>query len=159
VSGTLRRLNVVGALFGTGFGFVLAAAQLHEYDTIHRMLRFDEPDVFFLMGSAIVTALPLLWWMERRRSRTLYGGPLVLSRSKPERHHVIGGAVFGAGWAVAGTCPAPALVMLSSGAGLAVIAIAGLFIGIRLRDRHAIATAPGDGEHHELTPLVDAAHS
>lgn len=139
------KLNLAGVIFGAGFGFVLAAARLHEYETIHRMLRFDEFDVYFLMGSAIATALVPLRWLERRRTRTLLAGPLALSRSKPRRHHLIGGALFGAGWAVVGTCPAPALVMLSSGAWLGVVAIAGLFLGLHLRDRQTVVI--GDGEH------------
>ncbi len=145
-----RRLDVIGLLFGAGFGFVLGAARLHEYETIHRMLRFDEFDVFLLMGAAIATSLPLLWWLERRGSTTMFAGPLRLSRSKPQRHHVVGGVLFGAGWALAGTCPAPALVMLASGAGLAVVAIAGLFIGLHLRDRQVHTVTHGDGEHREL---------
>ncbi len=147
-----RRLDLIGLLFGAGFGFVLGAARLHEYETIHRMLRFDEFDVFLLMGAAIATSLPLLWLLERRGTTTMLAGPLRLSRSKPERHHVIGGALFGAGWALAGTCPAPALVMLASGAGLAVVAIAGLFIGLHLRDRHVRIATHGDGEHREIEP-------
>lgn len=149
-----NRLNLFGALFGAGFGFTLGAARLHEFDTIHRMLRFDDLDVFWLMGSAIATALPLLWWLEKRGTNTMFGGRIALSRSKPQRHHLIGGAIFGTGWAVAGTCPAPALVMLSSGAGLAVAAIAGLFIGLHLRDRHVGRVVIGDGEHRQLVPLA-----
>ena len=148
-----RQLHLVGGLFGAGFGFVLGAARLHEYDTIHNMLRFDELDVFFLMGAAIATSLPLLWLLERRGINTVFDGRIALSRSKPERHHLIGGALFGAGWAVAGTCPAPALVMLSSGAGLAVVAILGLFIGLQLRDLHVAPTVIGDGEHRQLTTV------
>jgi len=144
----------VGLLFGAGFGFVLAAANLHEYDTIHRMLRLEEIDVFLLMGGAIGTSLPLLWWLERRRAHTALGGPLRLSRSQPRREHVIGGALFGTGWAVSGTCPAPALVMFASGAGLAAVTILGLFLGLNLRAAHlrrtdGAATA-GDGEHREV---------
>ena len=146
-----RRLNLIGGLFGAGFGFVLGAARLHQYDTIHKMLRFDEPDVFFLMGAAIATSLPLLWLLERRNARTVFGGPLALSRSTPQRHHIVGGALFGAGWAVAGTCPAPALVMLSSGAGLALVAVTGLFLGLQVRDRHSTRLTLGDGEHRVLT--------
>lgn len=150
-----RRMNGVGLVFGAAFGFVLGAARLHEYDTIHRMLRFDEADVFLLMGSAIGTSLPLLWWLERRSTPTLLAGRLSLSRSRVERHHLIGGALFGMGWALAGTCPAPALVMLASGASLAIVAIAGLFIGIHLRDHQTRTTAGiatvGDGEHREAT--------
>ena len=60
------------------------------------------------------------------------------------------GALFGIGWAIAGTCPAPALVMVSSGAMLGLVAIAGLFIGLHLSQRES-AAAQGDGEHRELT--------
>ena len=146
--------KVLGLLFGAGFGFVLAAANLHEYDTIHKMLRLEEIDVFLLMGGAIGTSLPLLWWLERRRANTVLGGPLLLSRSKPRREHIVGGALFGIGWAVSGTCPAPALVMLVSGAGLAAVTITGLFVGLNLRDAHVrrnagVATA-ADGEHRDV---------
>lgn len=147
--------KVVGLLFGAGFGFVLAAANLHEYNTIHNMLLLKEFDVFLLMGAAIGTSLPLLWFFERRHTRTALAGELALSRSRPQRHHVIGGILFGIGWSVSGTCPAPALVMLVSGAGLAILTIVGLFVGLNVRDAHvrrnAIGHTVGDGEHRHVT--------
>jgi uncharacterized protein len=153
-----RKMNLFGLVFGMGFGFVLAAAQLHEYDTIHAMLRLDEADVFLLMGAAIGVSLPLLAWLERRKVTTLYGGPLVLSRSKPQRHHVVGGALFGTGWAVAGTCPAPALAMVSSGAVLGLVAIGGLFAGLSLRDAHVRRAPVGsDGEDNPAAPATSTA--
>lgn len=147
--------KLVGLLFGAGFGFVLAAANLHEYTTIHNMLSLEEFDVFFLMGSAIAVSLPLLWIFERRRVKTALAGTLSLSRSKPQRHHVVGGALFGIGWAVSGTCPAPALVMFASGAGLAAVTIAGLFVGLGLRDAQTARSTTGgptqgDGEHRTV---------
>ena len=147
-----NKMNLMGGLFGMGFGFVLAAAQLHEYDTIHKTLRLDELDVFLLMGLAIGVSLPLLWLLERRGTETATGGTLTLSRSKVERHHIVGGSLFGAGWALAGTCPAPALAMLSSGAMYGAIAVVGLFIGLYLRDKQVSAAAAtiGDGEHRDL---------
>ena len=148
----MNRMNVIGGLFGAGFGFVLAAAQLHEFDTIHKTLRLAEFDVFLLMGLAIGVSLPLLLVLERRGTTTVFGGKLTLSRSKIERHHIAGGALFGVGWAIAGTCPAPALAMLSSGAMYGAIAVVGLFIGLALRDRQtsAVAATVGDGEHRDL---------
>tara|TARA_B100000686_G_scaffold354962_1_gene468526 strand:- start:236 stop:691 length:456 start_codon:yes stop_codon:yes gene_type:complete len=140
--------NVLGLIFGAFFGGLLAAANLHEYDTIHSMLRLDEFDVYGLMVSAIVLATTSLWWLEKKGVMTVLGGKLTLQQSLPKRHHVIGGALFGAGWAIAGTCPAPALVMLSSGANLGFVAIAGIFIGIYLRELQAPEDSFGDGEHH-----------
>jgi hypothetical protein len=146
--------KVIGLLFGIGFGFVLAAANLHEYSTIHNMLSLEEFDVFLLMGGAIGVSLPLLWLLERAKAKTVLAGPLTLSRSPVKRENVVGGALFGIGWALSGTCPAPALVMLASGAGLAVITIAGLFIGLGLRDaqtsRAAGTVITGDGEHRDV---------
>ena len=46
-------LNAVGLLFGILFGAVLAGARLHEYDTIHNMLSFEEFDVYLFMAYAI----------------------------------------------------------------------------------------------------------
>lgn len=146
--------KIVGLLFGAGFGFVLAAANLHEYSTIHSMLSLEEFDVFLLMGAAIGVSLPLLALLERNKAKTVLAGTLSLSRSPVKRQNVVGGALFGVGWALSGTCPAPALVMLASGAGLAVITIAGLFIGLGLRDaqtsRASSATVTGDGEHRNI---------
>ena len=145
--------KIIGLLFGAGFGFVLAAANLHEYKTIHDMLSLKEFDVFLLMGGAIGVSLPLLALLERNKAKTVLGGTLSLSRSPVKRQNVVGGALFGIGWALSGTCPAPALVMLASGAGLAIITIIGLFIGLGLRDAQtsrATGTAvTGDGEHRE----------
>lgn len=147
-------MNLLGVLFGAAFGFVITAANLHEYATIHAMLRLQEPDVFLLMACAIGVSAPTLWWLERRSTDTILAGPLTLSRSRPRREHIIGGALFGAGWSVAGTCPAPALAMVASGALLGLVAVAGLFIGLALRDvqttRRIEAPTIGDGEHREL---------
>lgn len=144
-------MNVLGLVVGILFGGVLGASNLHEYDTIHAMLRLDEFDVFFFMASAIAVSAPLLWLLERRGLVTAYGGELVLSRSRPEAHHVRGGALFGVGWALAGTCPAPALVMLSSGAMLSLVAIPGIFLGLYVRERQLTAEfRAGDGEHRVL---------
>ena len=149
------KLNVTGLLFGIAFGGVLAASNLHEYDTIHAMLRLDEFDVFWFMASAIAVSAPLLWMFERRGVRAPLGGDLSLSRITPERHHVQGGALFGVGWAIAGTCPAPALLMVSSGAVLGLAAVAGIFLGMHLRERQ-VATRrdlAGD-ERSDLPSLV-----
>jgi len=151
------RLNAIGLTIGMLFGGVLAGARLHEYDTIHAMLRLQEADVFLLMISAIAVSAPLLWILEKRNHDTMLGGRIKLSRSMPQRHHIKGGALFGVGWAIAGTCPAPALVMLSSGAILGLVAIGGIFLGLHINARTASAAGRvvemGDGEHRELAHI------
>ncbi len=140
--------NSLGLFFGMCFGGLLGAANLHQYETIHAMLRLDEFDVYGLMASAVLVATGLLWILERRSATTVLDGNLTLQRSRPQKHHLVGGALFGIGWAVAGTCPAPALVMISSGATLGLVVMAGIFIGIYLGGRKTPTSSFGDGEHH-----------
>lgn len=146
------KLNLIGLLSGIAFGGILAGANLHEYDTIHATLKLEDPYVFLFMGSAIIVSAPLLWVLERRNLHTAFGGELSLARAKPQPHHLKGGALFGIGWAVAGTCPAPALVMLSSGAMLGLVAMPGIFIGLRLRERQAMRELK-----HQVTQIDSAA--
>lgn len=127
-------MNRIGFFAGVAFGLILAGARLHEYNTIHRMLRFEEWDTYLFMASAIAVSAPLLWFLDKRRFRTPLGGTLHLSRSRVERRHVLGSVVFGTGWALAGTCPAPALVMLGAGGLLGGVVMLGLFGGLMLRE-------------------------
>jgi len=126
-------INLVGLFIGIVFGAILAGMNLHEYDTIHEMLSLEDFTIFGFMASAVAVAVPLLWLLERRGMTTPLGGKLLLRREMPQRHHLRGGAIFGIGWAIAGTCPAPALVMVSSGAVLGLVAMAGIFVGLRLK--------------------------
>ena len=144
------QMNFFGLLFGVGFGGLLAAGTLHEYDTIHAMLRLDEFYVYGFMGSAILIATLALWLLERKDARTGCGEKIVFQRSKPESKHIKGAAIFGMGWAIAGTCPAPALVMLASGALLAALVIPRIFLGLYLGSRDGRQEF-GDGEHYQAS--------
>ena len=117
-------MNRLGFLVGIAFGFAIAGAGLHEYDTIHGMLLLRDIHVYLILASGVGTAMPLLWLMQRRRVKTPLGGTIELYNAKIEKKNVFGGMTFGTGWAVAGTCPAPA--MATGGVFLAVFVIAGL---------------------------------
>lgn len=124
----------VAFLMGAAFGFLVAAARLSDYQVIHDMLMLREPDVFLLMGSAVAVAAPILLFLERKRWKTPFGGDLKVLRAPVTQRNVFGAMIFGTGWAVAGTCPVPALAMTVSGGYLGLAVAAGLFGGIALRD-------------------------
>jgi uncharacterized membrane protein YedE/YeeE len=133
-------VNRTVVLLGGVFGFVIVASRLNTYQVIHDMLLLREPDVFLLMASAIAVAAPILLSLRRRRWHTPLGGEINVPRSPVTRKNVAGAAVFGTGWAVAGTCPIPALAMAAEGSAAGVFVMAGLFAGIAVRDRLARST-------------------
>lgn len=115
-------------------GFLLSAGGLTNYDVVHDSLLFRDANVFLVMGSAVLTAMPLLYLLKRRQWVTPLGGPLAITPSRIESKFVRGGLVFGVGFGVSGTCAAPAVAMIGTGHAAGLATVAGLFAGIALRD-------------------------
>lgn len=121
----------VGLLFGALFGFVLAWADLTNPAVIHDMLRLREAHVFLIMGTAIVVAAAGSLGLRALGTRSwLTREPIGWSTARPERRHVIGSVMFGIGWSIAGTCPAPVAAMLGRGQVGALLVVGGLVAGI-----------------------------
>jgi uncharacterized membrane protein YedE/YeeE len=139
------RLATVYALFGVAFGFIFAAAGFNQYDVIHEMLLLENLEPFLVMGSAVMTAMPILWLLERRKVQTPLGGDLELRRWSFERKHIAGGVVFGIGWAITDACPGTASTTLGGGSVMGIVLVAGIIAGIALRDavvaRQAVQTS------------------
>lgn len=146
----MTRLSGIYLLFGIAFGFVFAAAGFNQYDVIHRMLLLQDMEPFLTMGSAVGTAMTILWVSERQGWRTPFGGRLTLRRAPFERKHIFGGTVFGLGWAITGACPGTASTTLGGGSIMGIVLVAGMLAGIAARDvvvhrqelRQRIETAP-----------------
>ena len=68
---------------------------------------------------------------------------------RPRRWHIAGAAIFGSGWAVTDSCPAPIAGQLSQGITWSLFTIAGVLIGIELylrrEERLVRATEPAAG--------------
>lgn len=126
--------KLIGLLFGAGIGFVFAWARLSDPAVIRDMLLLREPDVFFLMGSAIVIAAIGTWLLRFFGARALATRePVAWTVERPELRHVVGSLLFGAGWAVAGTCPGPVAVMIGEGRLGGIVVATGLGAGVLLQ--------------------------
>jgi uncharacterized membrane protein YedE/YeeE len=133
------KARVAGLAFGIAIGFVFAWARLSDPRVIRNMLLLRESDVFFLMGSAIVVAAIGARLLRVAGARAFATDePIGWTLEKPAARHVAGSVLFGAGWSVAGTCPAPLAAMIGEGrlAGLAVAA--GILSGVLLQRSFAL---------------------
>ncbi len=149
----MSRLNLASLFFGAAFGFLFAAAGFNQYDVVHNTLLLKYLDPFFVMGSAVATAMPVLWLLERRRWSTPLGGALALRRWPVERKHVYGGVVFGIGWAVTGACPGTTSTMAAAGSVLGLVTLGGILVGIVLRDL-VTERAPTRAAEPKLAPAA-----
>jgi uncharacterized membrane protein YedE/YeeE len=118
-------------LLGTAFGFVLSRSGAADYDTVLGMFLLDRFQLWGVIGVALLVTAPGLAWLERR-GRTASGAPLAVKRKPEHPGNVVGGAIFGVGWAITGMCPGPIFVNLGEGKLYALGALAGALVGTLL---------------------------
>lgn len=135
--------NMIGLVFGVGFGFVISWARLSDPGIIRDMLLLREPDVFLLMGSAVLVAAIGLRALRTVGIRAIATGePIQWTTAKPQVRHVTGSVLFGAGWSLAGTCPGPVAAMVGQGRVGGLFIVAGLLAGVLLQKAAADKTTP-----------------
>jgi uncharacterized membrane protein YedE/YeeE len=128
--------KIVGLLAGIAFGFVLAWARVTDPAVIRAMLLLQEPDVFLLMGSAVLTAAVGVRLLRAWKLRSIVTRePIAWTTAAVQRRHITGSALFGVGWSVACTCPGPVASMIGQGQVAGVLVAAGLLSGIALKHR------------------------
>ena len=126
----MMKRNVFALAVGLIFGLGLCLSGMYEPAKVTGFLDLAglwDPSLAFVMGGAIVVALPA-FLIARRRSAAWIGGPIELPTARAiDAPLVIGTAVFGVGWGLGGVCPAPGVVDLgffSPDAAIFVIAMA-----------------------------------
>jgi uncharacterized protein len=108
-------------LLGTGFGFVLTKSEAISWFRIQEMFRFQSFHMYGLMFSAVLVGMISIQVIKRFQVRTLAGEPITIEPKQFTWGNVIGGTMFGLGWALTGACPGPLYALV--GAGVWVIAI------------------------------------
>jgi uncharacterized membrane protein YedE/YeeE len=101
---------------GIAFGVVITKAEVISWFRIQEMFRFQGWHMFGIFATALPTAILSVQVM-KRRARTLHGEPIHLAAKQMGSglRYVIGGVVFGLGWALVGACPGPLFALLGSG--------------------------------------------
>lgn len=118
-------------VFGLGvtFGYVLQRVGATDYDAIAGMFLLEDLHLAGVIGIAMVVAGLGLGWIRRARTGPLapYAAAIQPKPMKPGL--VIGAMLFGAGWAITGTCPGTGLAQLGEGKLMALFTVLGMFIG------------------------------
>jgi uncharacterized membrane protein YedE/YeeE len=121
--------------FGLLFGFLLSRVGATDFDTIAGMFLLTDFHLYGLMGLAMVVAGLGMAAMQRLQVLSADGGPMDVARKPMKPGLLIGGLLFGAGWALTGTCPGTALSQLGEGKLTAAFTITGILAGTALYQR------------------------
>jgi uncharacterized membrane protein YedE/YeeE len=126
--------RLVAVLFGAGFGFVLAWAQLTDPERIRQMLLLEDAHYYLMMATAFAVGTVGTRLLRIRRARTLVTHePVTIEPTSLERRHVTGSVLFGLGWAVTNACPGPIAAQLGQGLWWGFLTLAGFLVGARVQ--------------------------
>jgi uncharacterized membrane protein YedE/YeeE len=135
----MNRLSefLVGLLFGLG----LLLSGMTDPGKVIGFLDLSglwDPSLALVMGGAITVGF-FAFDLAKKRTQNFLGGTLHLpTSSQIDRRLLIGSALFGAGWGIAGFCPGPGLVSMAAGqpkAAAFVVAVLAGMVGFELADR------------------------
>jgi uncharacterized membrane protein YedE/YeeE len=119
------------AALGVGFGVLLVRAELVSWFRMQEMFRFQAFHMYGVFASALAVAVPAVALLRRLGVRTLDGTPVHVPPKVMGRglRYVIGGLLFGAGWALTGACPGPLFALVGAGVGVMSVALLAALAG------------------------------
>jgi len=131
----LTHLKTVWFAFASGlvFGLGLILAGMANPAKVLGFLDIAgvwDPSLAFVMAGAIFVGL-FTFIVAKKRTQSFLGLPIQLPTNKLiDKRLVLGSALFGIGWGLAGICPGPGIVLFGAGQEKGLVFVMALVIGV-----------------------------
>jgi uncharacterized membrane protein YedE/YeeE len=103
-------------LLGIVFGIVMTKSEAVSWYRIQEMFRFQAFHMYGIIGTAVTLGVAGVALIKRFRMRDFSGNPIMFNpKEKSVLRYLIGGSIFGLGWALSGACPGPMVVNIGYG--------------------------------------------
>jgi uncharacterized membrane protein YedE/YeeE len=107
--------NIKYLVLGAFFGIVFVKAEIISWYRIQEMFRMHSFHMYGVIGTAVIVGAISVWLIKRFQIKTMQGEKVVLHDRQFHWGNVIGGTLFGLGWAITGACPGPLFAQIGSG--------------------------------------------
>lgn len=131
--------NIKYLIVGIFFGVVFVKAEIISWYRIQEMFRLHSFHMYGVIGSAVMVAVVSVFLIKKFSIKTIQGEKVVFHTKQFHWGNVIGGLLFGLGWAITGACPGPLFAQIGSGFTVIIVtllsAIAGTWVYGLVRPR------------------------
>lgn len=115
---------------GILFGIVLVKSEAVSWYRIYEMFKFESFHMYGIIGSAVTTGIILLLLTKKLQLKSINGKLMeVPKKDSGLTRYLVGGIIFGLGWALSGACPGPMYILIGTGAFSILIVIAAALLG------------------------------
>jgi uncharacterized membrane protein YedE/YeeE len=120
------RFTTIGILFG----IIMTKSEAISWFRIQEMFRFQSFHMYGIISTAILFGMLVVWVFKKFNIHTVYGDPITFKpKDKSYKRYILGGSVFGLGWALTGACPGPLYTLVGSGFVVLLVSIASAIVG------------------------------
>lgn len=117
-------------LVGVLFGVVMTKAEIISWYRIYEMFNFHSFHMYGIIGSAVVLGIGIVQFIKRSELKSTEGATIRFTpKNRSVIRYLVGGTIFGLGWALAGACPGPMFVLIGNGFLVIGIVILGALLG------------------------------
>ncbi len=103
-------------LAGILFGIVMTKSEAVSWFRIQEMFRFESFHMYGIIGTAVVLGAIFVALIKKVKGKTITGEPITFNpKNMSIPRYLIGGSIFGLGWAMTGACPGPMFTLLGHG--------------------------------------------
>jgi uncharacterized membrane protein YedE/YeeE len=115
---------------GILFGIILIKSEAVSWFRIQEMFRFQSFHMYGIIGSAVTVGIISIQIIKRFKIKTIDKQEIDLSTNPPKKvNTLLGGIIFGFGWALVGGCPGPLYALVGAGNIIYLVPIVGLLLG------------------------------
>ncbi len=114
---------------GIIFGIVLVKSEAVSWYRIYEMFRFESFHMYGIIGTAVGTGIILLLISKALKIKNTEGSLMnVAPKEKGLARYLLGGSIFGLGWALSGACPGPMYILVGTGVfSMLIVIVAAMF--------------------------------
>jgi uncharacterized membrane protein YedE/YeeE len=121
--------NLKYILVGIFFGIVFVKSEVVSWFRIQEMFRLASFHMYGVIGTAVVVATISTLAIKKFKIKTLQGEEVIFTDRPFNKGNIIGGLMFGFGWALTGACPGPMYGLIGSGFPVFIVALASAVLG------------------------------
>lgn len=121
--------NLKYLLVGTLFGIVFVKTEIISWFRIQEMFRMQSFHMYGVIGTAVVVGMISIFIIKKLNVKTIQGEEIVIVKKSFSKGQIIGGFMFGLGWAITGACPGPLFAQIGSGFLVIIITFLSALLG------------------------------
>jgi len=122
--------NILLFIIGIVFGITMFKSEAASWFRIYEMFHFQSFHMYGIIGSALLFGVIGTQLIKRLRLKSLSGETIVIpDKEFGVKRYVLGGIIFGLGWALTGACPGPMFTLVGAGVYPILVVIAAAVAG------------------------------